>query len=863
MSSEPRRNNQGRGRGGRGRGGRSSNNSNSNSNSNNISNINRDNSNAFNFAGRGPKQFSAPRPEQDRSQPRPAFVIPRHETLDLLQSDDTPQSPTHKSVVPDDVQDHQHCLVCYSSQLRRHRALSPCGHDDICAPCTLRLRYLHNDLKCVVCKTVNETVIVTDRDGVKYADFNSWGDDLGGDYVYREECGMHFPKEYYQSVVLPLFGYQCGMPGCDFDESEVFVTEGEEKGDDDTNIGGDSKNKKKKAPARQVKKRLTNLDALKNHLRTTHGMTLCDLCITNKRDFVSKLGRFTPTGIKTHLTKGDGDTSGFTGHPLCEFCRPLRFYDIVKLHEHLNKEHYKCHICDKMGKPNQFFKDYARLETHFDRDHFLCHDKQCLDARFVVFENEIDLRAHEASVHGVRNRDGNTKIKLEFRVRREGEHLQQQVPTGDDFQYGLNGEAFVPDALPGEEQQRQMNEPDISDPIHAARTAELRAMAAQIRERNGMGGGAEAFPALGGRAGASSDGTGLLVGWTSAGSATAASAGSRLKKTPVGKVTDEEFPSLGGGTNASTNRYAALGLGKKNNVQRTLPAGVNFSAVAARTASSSSSRPVPSSSKPISTVSYASSMPISRPPDMTRDNFPSLGLVTRPAAQPFVPTISSSRAPSMHADNFPSLGGASSSNKNGTSSTHQNPYAAAQALSRKLKAGKAPGSAPTSSPIPSLSNSADFPPPPTAASKRPSVATALASKKPPPIDNILQFPPPPTSTSVASSNSAKKQPSKPSPESLKSGMSTVELLKEKLGSVRYKKLKSLTKSFAMGSTNPEEYVDQSAALFDRGLADKVFWSHVPDLIVSCPNTDGVNRALQYLESVRLANEMQELEFGGR
>ena len=67
----------------------------------------------------------------------------------------------------------------------------------------------------------------------------------------------------------------------------------------------------------------------------------------------------------------------------------------MKLHEHLNKEHYKCHICDKQGKPNQFFKDYTRLERHFDRDHYLCHDGQCLSARFVVFENEIDLRAHE------------------------------------------------------------------------------------------------------------------------------------------------------------------------------------------------------------------------------------------------------------------------------------------------------------------------------------------------------------------------------------------------------------------------------------------------------------------------------------
>ena len=700
----------------------------------------------------------------------------------------------------------------------------------------------------MVCKTPNDTVIVTDTCKV-YDEFQAWGDDLGNGFVYRQDCGMHFPTTYYESIVLPLFGYRCGMPGCDFDESELYVVE--------------QQNGTKPFQHRQVKKRLTNLQALKSHLRTAHGRTLCDLCIEHKRDFVSKLGRFTPEGIKIHLTKGDGDSSGFTGHPLCEFCRPLRFYDIVKLHEHLNKEHYKCHICDTMGKPNQFFKDYKRLETHFDRAHFMCHDKQCLEARFVVFQNEIDLRAHESSVHGISKGRGDSKIKLEFRVRRDGEQFENQsVPTGDDFQYGLNGEAFVPDALPGDnEQQRQVNEPNISDPNHAARTAELRAMAHQIRERNGTGNDQEAFPALGGAAAAAAaEGTGLLVGWSSGGVGAAVSGHSRLRKNPVGKVTDEEFPTLGGGSSSSTNnrnnRHKALGLGKRNyNKQPTLPTGANFSAVAART-NASSTRPILSNSKPISTVSYASSMPISRPPDMSSDNFPSLGLGSRPTPQPFVPLAGSTRAPNMASNHFPSLGNTSSNNKKKASVPNSNPYAAAQTHARKLREQQG-----SSDPFPALSNSSDFSAPPkNKPAKIPNAATALAPKKPPPMDNILQFPPPPTVMTTASSKKTKKQPSA---ADLKAGMNTVEQLKEQLGSVRYKKLKALTKSFASGSIRPEQYVEESAVLFDKGLSDEGFWSHVPDLIVSCPNSNGVTRALQHLESVRMANQLQELEFGGR
>lgn len=463
----------------------------------------------------------------------------------------------------------------------------------------------------------------------------------------------------------------------------------------------------------------------------------------------------------------------------------------------------------------------------------MCHDAQCLAARFVVFENEIDLRAHEQSVHGTTRRDGGTKIKLEFRVRREGEHIEQVLPTGEDFQFGLNGEAFVPDALPGTEnqqqQQRQENEPEITNAAHAARTAELRAMAANIRERDGIsgsggaasGGGTEAFPALGNDSTAASS-SGMLVGWSGDGARSVA--GSRLKKTPAGKVTDEEFPSLGKPSTSRRNRMAALGLGPKKATQPVIRGG-NFSSVASRPTST-----------PIFTASYSSSIPTTRAPDMNRNNFPSLG----GAPKPFVPTYggasSASRAsPNLGGNNFPSLGGGGSASSN--------PYAAANAHAKKLRGAAAP----SPSAFPSLSSS-NFPAPPVASTKKKgSISSAFAPKKPPPMDNVLEFPPPSTSQGASD---------------LKQGQNTVESLKQELGSANYKRLKSLTKDFASGSKEPERYVDEAASLFDRGVTDKAFWEHVPCLIESCPNKSGVNRAMNHLESLRMANQMQEMEFGG-
>jgi len=861
----PQRNNRGRGGGGRGRGGQNNGGGRGHQSNNN------------NFAGRGPKHFGNNSSSNKPSYARPDSVIPKpvaptsdseddnddnneeDTTYNISAGTELNQKFANKDIdhtIPINTTtqqssssrtQHSYCLICYTHNISHYRSILPCGHDDICAPCMLRLRYLDNDTQCPVCKASNDVVIV-DKDNFnlnepdasdglavhhkKFHQYELWGNEVlsgghpdnNGTFVYKEDVGMHFPRDVYNRVVTPLCGYACGMEGCCFvNTGDSYVNE-RDVNENGKRGGGNNNNN-----TREVKRRLTGIKALKAHLRMEHGMTLCDLCVNNKRNFVYNLQRFTPQGLKKH------ENDKQEGHPLCEFCRPKRFYDIVKLHEHLNKEHYKCHICEKQGRPNQFFKDYKMLEKHFDRDHFMCHDAQCLAARFVVFENEIDLRAHEQGVHGTTRRDGGTKIKLEFRVRREGEHIEQVLPTGEDFQFGLNGEAFVPEALPGtelqrlqqEQQQRQENEPEITNAAHAARTAELRALAANIRERDGIsgsggGGGTEAFPALGADSAAAT--SGMLVGWSGDGARTAA--GSRLKKTPAGKVTEEEFPSLGKPSKSGRNRMAALGLGPKKVTQPAMR-GANFSSIASRPTST-----------PIFTASYSSSIPTTRAPDMNRNNFPSLG----GGPKPFVPTsyggASSSRAsPNLAGDNFPSLGGA-----RGGGSASSNPYAAANAHAKKLRGAAAP----SPSAFPSLSSS-NFPAPPAVAKKKGSVSSAFAPKKPPPMDNVLQFPPP--STSKGSSN-------------IKEGLNTVESLKQELGSANYKKLKSLTKAFASGSKEPERYVDEAVSLFDRGVTDKAFWEHVPCLIESCPNKSGVNRAMNHLESLRMANQMQEMEFGG-
>ena len=468
----------------------------------------------------------------------------------VLVDSTTSSSNSRVMVGTSDRDHHMHpnrCLVCYTDLITV--AHTPCHHDEICGLCHLRLRYLHNDSKCPICKSSNEKIVVDMKASASattkqsqpsskvmfFEDYPIWGDDLGTAFIYNDSVGMFFPKKYFETVVQPLFGYHCLVKNCPQSTSThdamAMAT----------------------AAATSTKSSVpTSLSQLQDHLRTVHRLTLCQLCCDHERDFVAKLPRYAPAGLQRHVTSGQG-------HPVCEFCRPTRFYDITALHQHLHKEHYKCHVCEQhLDMPNQFFANYRSLERHFDGQHFLCHDVQCLTARFVVFANELDLRHHERQVHG--STSGDSKLQLQFRVRRSGvpgttaNASEGPPPSEADFQYGLDGQAFVPAALPSHRQgpassttvpSSTPQHPQSLHPQHVQRTNELRQEAERLRSSSHLN--AYSFPALADTTttAMTNDGNSnhhrLTVGWTSH-DATLQRVG--RPRPPAGAVTEEDFPSL-------------------------------------------------------------------------------------------------------------------------------------------------------------------------------------------------------------------------------------------------------------------------------------------------------------------------------
>lgn len=144
---------------------------------------------------------------------------------------------------------------------------------------------------------------------------------------------------------------------------------------------------------------------LHRHVKSVHHMVMCDLCTRNKKVFTHEHELFTVAELRKHEKFGDDnpgavDQSGFKGHPECGFCRQ-RFYGDDELYTHCREKHERCHICDRrnQNRQQQYFVDYNSLEQHFRKDHFTCADEECLEKKFVVFESEMDLKAHQLEAH--------------------------------------------------------------------------------------------------------------------------------------------------------------------------------------------------------------------------------------------------------------------------------------------------------------------------------------------------------------------------------------------------------------------------------------------------------------------------------
>ncbi|KAF2499802.1 hypothetical protein BU16DRAFT_579285 [Lophium mytilinum] len=311
--------------------------------------------------GRGRGRGQGERPSEDHVD-KPPPVVPPPPLPDLNRSVPRP-SNGEQNLTQDGGEagdsEVEECWICASPVV--HTALTPCNHRT-CHICSLRLRALYKTKDCAHCRTEGDFVIFTDDATKRYEDFAA-ADISSSD----DNLGIRYENvEIYEDTVL-LLRYNCPDPSCDV--------------------------------------ACLGWPDLHRHVRTIHQKAMCDLCTRHKKVFTHEHELFTPSQLKTHQKFGDDnpgavDQSGFKGHPECGFCRQ-RFYGDDELYTHCRDKHERCHICDRQsnGRKPQYYVDYNSLEVHFRKNHFLCPDSECLEKKFVVFDSQLDLKAHQLQDH--------------------------------------------------------------------------------------------------------------------------------------------------------------------------------------------------------------------------------------------------------------------------------------------------------------------------------------------------------------------------------------------------------------------------------------------------------------------------------
>jgi hypothetical protein len=286
------------------------------------------------------------------------------------------------------------CFICAYpvDGIERHRCLTECAHQEvICSICYLRIRAIQRNFHCPTCKREIDYVICPQiNDPRKFSEFHitttphpthtntttvnnkvTINDDR---FVYDNKGQIFFLKEYFNEKIKKLWIFSCSV-------------------------------------CQHVVK--NDFRSLRKHMMDEHNLHLCNLCNEFKQVFPNEHKVYTQSAYDSHLRFGDKD--GSIGHPICEFCHK-RYYDSSALFIHLTQDHFNCHLCRTQGIKFRYYNRYIDLEIHFRESHFLCEDPICLEKRYIVFSNDIDLFSHKRAYHPTLAIDH--KLNLNFQYRR-------------------------------------------------------------------------------------------------------------------------------------------------------------------------------------------------------------------------------------------------------------------------------------------------------------------------------------------------------------------------------------------------------------------------------------------------------------
>ncbi|XP_067933611.1 E3 ubiquitin-protein ligase ZNF598-like [Watersipora subatra] len=258
------------------------------------------------------------------------------------------------------------CSICHEEE--NIHALAPCNHH-ICFKCSTRLRLLHQQYYCPICRA-DCTLVLFVHTIDNYSSYRK------NTFIKARRLKALFEDKVIEDAVNHLTAHDC----------YVCAMEGHQETFD-------------------------SFKKLQGHIKKQHRLYFCEICVEFVKIFSFERKAYSRTDLALHKRKGDSDDTSFKGHPLCQLC-DNRYLDTDELWRHLRKDHFFCHFCDADGS-HIYFGNYPSVKDHFKEAHFLCEDGDCADAQFTnAFRSDIDLIAHKAQSHpkGKKNQQRQSRV---------------------------------------------------------------------------------------------------------------------------------------------------------------------------------------------------------------------------------------------------------------------------------------------------------------------------------------------------------------------------------------------------------------------------------------------------------------------
>lgn len=323
--------------------------------------------------------------------------------------------------LPPPNEDAEICFIC--AEPIALYSVPPCNHR-ICHICSMRLRALWKKRDCTFCKGEATSVIFTPNATRGYGEFTP--DQLP---YADEKLSISFERKQDYDNTIALLRFNCPIERC-----EVMSA---------------------------------GWTDLKTHVKRDHSRLLCDLCIKHKKIFSHEHAVYTAASLQEHLS---------AEHRYCEYCRQ-HFYSDDELWVHMRDRHEQCHICKGRSEEERwrYYKDYRMLEQHFQKEHYLCPARECLEQKFVVFENQMEFQVHQVQEHGktLSSREKRDALRVDAnflyeseqpepsssrrrKKGREGVSIQAEEPAPTSSRRAQFGHALTePEARPEQQQSEK------------------------------------------------------------------------------------------------------------------------------------------------------------------------------------------------------------------------------------------------------------------------------------------------------------------------------------------------------------------------------------------------------------------------